>query len=96
MVRMCTVPIKMVKENPFRKRPTSLIRSFLGVNILHHAIDSKNFDTIMVIIKQFDADNDRSAKHFEMNREVGMHKWTPLYRAGLFLMIIRIQSRMSF
>jgi ankyrin repeat protein len=55
-----------------------------GTTILHHAIDSKNYDTIAVIIRQLDNDDEESAKEFEMNREVGMHKWTPLYRAGEF------------
>jgi len=31
-----------------------------------------------VIVRQLNKDT----KEFEMNREVGIHKWTPLYRAG--------------
>jgi hypothetical protein len=31
-----------------------------------------------VIVRQLTKDT----KEFEMNREVGIHKWTPLYRAG--------------
>jgi ankyrin repeat protein len=49
-----------------------------GITILHHAIDSKNFDTIAVIIKQLNIEKDE----IEINKEVGIHKWTPLYRAG--------------
>ncbi len=49
----------------------------LGISILHHAIDSKNFETVAVIVRQLTKD-----KEFEMNREVGINKWTPLYRAG--------------
>jgi hypothetical protein len=30
-----------------------------------------------VIVRQLNKD-----REFEMNREVGIHKWTPLYRAG--------------
>jgi ankyrin repeat protein len=48
-----------------------------GITILHHAIDSKNFETIAVIVRQLTKD-----KQIEMNREVGLHKWTPLYRAS--------------
>jgi hypothetical protein len=47
------------------------------MSILHHAIDSKNFETIEIIVTQLNKDNES-----EMNREVGIHKWTPLYRAG--------------
>ncbi|CAF1401602.1 unnamed protein product [Adineta steineri] len=46
------------------------------ISILHHAIDSKNFETVSTIVRQFNQDKD-----IEMNREVGIHKWTPLYRA---------------
>ncbi len=31
-----------------------------------------------MIVRQLNKDT----KEFEMNREVGIHKWTPLYRAG--------------
>ena len=48
-----------------------------GISILHHGIDSKNFETIAVIVRQLTKD-----KQIEMNREVGLHKWTPLYRAS--------------
>ncbi len=37
-----------------------------------------------MIIKQLDNEEDESMKDMEINREVGMHKWTPLYRAGEF------------
>ncbi|CAF2503250.1 unnamed protein product [Rotaria sp. Silwood2] len=53
----------------------------LGITILHHAIDSKNVDTIAVIIKQINNEPDEKVKDFEINRQVGPHKWTPLYRA---------------
>ena len=36
----------------------------------------------MVIVKYLSEENDQSIRKFEMNREVGIHKWTPLYRAG--------------
>jgi len=49
----------------------------LGVTVLHHAIDSKNFETVAVIVRQLDEN-----KEVELNRPVGPHKWTPLYRAG--------------
>ncbi|CAF1205849.1 unnamed protein product [Rotaria sordida] len=52
-----------------------------GITILHHAVDSKNFDTIAVIIKQLNNETDEKIKDFEINRQVGPHKWTPLYRA---------------
>lgn len=52
-----------------------------GISILHHAIDSKNIDTIAVIVKHLSNEKDETRKQFEMNREVGLHKWTPLYRA---------------
>lgn len=48
----------------------------LGMSIVHHAIDSKNFETVAVIVRQLEKD-----KEFEMNRPVGLHQWTPLYRA---------------
>jgi len=37
-------------------------------------------------------------KDCEINREVGMHKWTPLYRAGEFILKIfkRIKKRFVF
>ena len=57
----------------------------LGTTILHRAIDSKNFETIAVIIKQINMAKDEMIKETEMNKEVGIHKWTPLYRAGLFI-----------
>ncbi|CAF1662101.1 unnamed protein product [Rotaria magnacalcarata] len=47
-----------------------------GISVLHHAIDSKNFETIAVIIRSLNKD-----KEIEMNREVAVYKWTPLYRA---------------
>jgi hypothetical protein len=50
---------------------------YLGISVLHHAIDSKNFETVAVIVRQLKQD-----KEFEINRQVGTHKWTPLYRAG--------------
>ncbi|CAF1102901.1 unnamed protein product [Adineta ricciae] len=46
------------------------------VSILHHAINSKNFETVSVIVRQLNEN-----KELEMNREVGIHRWTPLYRA---------------
>lgn len=52
---------------------------YLGITVLHHAIDSKNFDTVAVIIRQL---NDLKDDGMEINREVGLHKWTPLYRAS--------------
>ena len=58
-------------------------RSVPGVSILHHAIDSKNFETIAVIVRQLNQN-----RELEMNREVGLHKWTPLYRAGKILLKI--------
>ena len=57
----------------------------IGTTILHHSIDSKNIDTIAVIVKHLNAEQDRSIRDFEMNREVGVHKWTPLYRASQFI-----------
>ena len=48
-----------------------------GIPVLHHAIDSKNFETIAVIVRQLTEE-----KEIEINRAVGIHKWTPLYRAG--------------
>ncbi|CAF1096859.1 unnamed protein product [Rotaria sordida] len=47
-----------------------------GISVLHHAIDSKNFETIAIIVRSLKDD-----KETEMNKEVGLHKWTPLYRA---------------
>jgi hypothetical protein len=35
-----------------------------------------------VIIKQINTEKDETIRDFEINREVGMYKWTPLYRAG--------------
>ena len=60
------------------RRPTSSI-SFgtVGVSVLHHAIDSKNFESIATIVQHLEDE-----KSVEMNREVGIHRWTPLYRAG--------------
>ena len=57
----------------------NLFESFFhsGISVLHHAINSKNFETIAVIVRQLNKD-----KEFEINRPVGLHKWTPLYRAG--------------
>ncbi|CAF1266093.1 unnamed protein product [Rotaria magnacalcarata] len=52
-----------------------------GITILHHAIDSKNFDTVAVIIKQLNREQDEKIKDIEINRPVGTNKWTPLYRA---------------
>lgn len=49
----------------------------LGISLLHHAIDSKNFETVATIVRQLERD-----KELEMNRPVGLHRWTPLYRAG--------------
>ncbi|UJR07722.1 hypothetical protein I4U23_012007 [Adineta vaga] len=46
------------------------------VSILHNAIDSKNFETVSVIVRQLNEN-----KEMEMNREAGVNKWTPLYRA---------------
>jgi FAD synthase len=65
----------MVNKNIIKKSDLYLFH--LGISILHHAIDSKNFETIAVIVRQITQD-----KELEMNREVGIHKWTPLYRAG--------------
>ncbi|UJR38421.1 hypothetical protein I4U23_031089 [Adineta vaga] len=52
-----------------------------GTTVLHRAIDSKNLDTITVIINQINMEKDQAIKEEEMNKEVGQHKWTPLYRA---------------
>ncbi|CAF1524892.1 unnamed protein product, partial [Adineta ricciae] len=52
-----------------------------GTTILHRAIDSKNIDTITVIVNQLNMEKDTSIKPIEMNKEVGQHGWTPLYRA---------------
>ena len=54
----------------------------LGMTILHHAVDSKNLETVAVVVKHLNQENDESIRRFEMNREVGANKWTPLYRAG--------------
>jgi hypothetical protein len=35
-----------------------------------------------VIVRQLNTDKDESNKESEINRDVGTHKWTPLYRAG--------------
>jgi hypothetical protein len=35
-----------------------------------------------VIIKRINAEKDETIKDIEINKEVGLHKWTPLYRAG--------------
>ena len=35
-----------------------------------------------VIVKQLSKDKDETIKKLEMNKEVGVHRWTPLYRAG--------------
>jgi hypothetical protein len=72
---MFTVEIKMVSSDESTRALG--IGFYLDVSILHHAIDSKNFETVSVIVRQFNDD-----KQIEMNREVGMHRWTPLYRAG--------------
>ena len=56
----------------------------IGTTILHHSIDSKNLDTITVIVKHLNTEQDQSIRDLEMNREVGIHKWTPLYRASEF------------
>lgn len=72
-----------------------LMEFLLGISVLHHAIDSKNLDTIMVIVRQFDADENLSTKNFEMNLQVGIHKWTPLYRAGQLQLNIP-NKRISF
>ncbi len=61
---------------------------YLGISILHHAIDSKNFETIAVIIRQLNKD-----KEFEINREVGLYKWTPLYRAGKNQFLIKYKQK---
>ena len=85
MRRMFTVLIKMVKKSfdqlivKFFRRNRILK---LGITILHHAIDSKNLETVAVIVKHLNQENDESIRRFEMNREVGSNKWTPLYRAG--------------
>jgi len=76
MVQMSTVQIKMVYIESIEKKNLFKI-IYLGISILHHAIDSKNFETIAVIVRQLNKD-----KEFEINREVGLYKWTPLYRAG--------------
>ena len=76
--------IKMVNSNSHCNENKNLIEFSLGITVLHHAVDSKNLDTIAVIIKHLDADADPATKNAEINREVGMHKWTPLYRAGYF------------
>ena len=52
------------------------------MTILHHAVDSKNLETVSVVVKHLNQENDESIRRFEMNREVGANKWTPLYRAG--------------
>jgi hypothetical protein len=39
-------------------------------------------DTIAVIVRQLNKEKDERIKDLEMNKEVGIHKWTPLYRAG--------------
>ncbi len=52
------------------------------MTILHHAVNSKNYDTVAVIVKQLNNETDKTIKETEINREVGTHKWTPLYRAG--------------
>lgn len=65
--------VKLFRRNRFLK---------LGITILHHAIDSKNLETVTVIVKYLNQENDESIRRFEMNREVGSNKWTPLYRAG--------------
>ena len=54
----------------------------LDMTVLHHAIDSKNFDTIAVIAKHLHTETDEAVKISEINKQVGVHKWTPLYRAG--------------
>lgn len=71
----------MVTSNLNLSEEISLDES-LGITVLHHAIDSKNLDTVTVIVKHLDVDGDPATKNIEMNREVGVHKWTPLYRAG--------------
>jgi hypothetical protein len=52
------------------------------MTILHHAINSKSIETVAVIIKALNCEQDQSIRLFEINREVGTNKWTPLYRAG--------------
>jgi hypothetical protein len=49
----------------------------LGTSVFNHALDSKSFETIAAIIKRL-----QEHKSVEINREVGVHRWTPLYRAG--------------
>ncbi|CAF0929960.1 unnamed protein product [Adineta steineri] len=52
-----------------------------GTTILHRSIDSKNLETITVIINKLNSEKNEALKESEMNKEVGQHKWTPLYRA---------------
>ena len=79
---MSTVSIRTVSELTRVETTISTARSSSGMTILHHAVDSKNFETIAVIVKHLNGEKDQSIRKFEMNREVGPHKWTPLYRAG--------------
>ena len=72
---MFTLLITMVN-----KQPIVLINArdgHSGIPVLHHAIDSKNFETVAVIVRQLNQE-----KEIEINRAVGIHQWTPLYRAG--------------
>ncbi|CAF4649751.1 unnamed protein product [Rotaria sp. Silwood1] len=77
-------PLMVAASTGFHKACASLIGNGANVNsidhngtsVLHHAIDSKNFETIAIIVRNLNIDKD-----IEMNKEVGIHKWTPLYRA---------------
>lgn len=72
---MFTQSIKMVNQHQIHLIYPPCPLS--GIPVLHHAIDSKNFETIAVIVRQLTEE-----KEIEINRAVGIHKWTPLYRAG--------------
>ena len=72
---MLVVLIKIV--NKIKMKIFSIIIIYSDVSVLHYAIDSKNFETISIIIRHLAKDKD-----LEVNREVGVNKWTPLYRAG--------------
>ena len=76
MVRMCIIEIRTVDEMT-RNNTVCSHHTCSDVSILHHAINSKNFETVSVIVRQLNENKD-----LEMNREVSIHRWTPLYRAG--------------
>ncbi|CAF3163981.1 unnamed protein product [Rotaria sp. Silwood2] len=78
-------PVMVAASTGFHKACALLIEKGANIHsidqngstsVLHHAIDSKNFETIAIIVRSLNND-----KEIEMNKEVGIHKWTPLYRA---------------